>query len=62
MYIEKFEKIAKSEALIDYARAMKEKLSKDFSVDVSRIVWIGLNRFIVIKNDGSSCVVVDYYI
>ena len=54
-------KIAKSEALIDYARKTKEKLAKHFDVDISKIVWMGLDRFLIVKEDGSQCIVFDNY-
>ncbi len=40
----------KSEKLIEKARKRKDKLSRDYDVPKSCVVWVGNNKYIVVKD------------
>ncbi len=48
----KMAKISSAEKKIEKARKKSEKLAKKYGVPVSSVVWIGNNKYIVVK-DGN---------
>lgn len=42
--------MSKSERILEKAMKNKEELSKEYDVPISSIVWIGNNKYIVVKD------------